>query len=127
MNESQLVRALTRLTGIATSRIEASGTSTAIDLKDYVGSVRVDFGAISVAGGTSPTIDLAVQTGATTGAMALISGGAFGQVTSIAQDQTLTFDTRAIDRYLNFAYTLGGTTAAFNLDIGVYGIKNRAT
>jgi|GEM_PF-2249697 len=123
MNDSQLVRALDRINIKALAKVDATGSSTAVDLKDYVGSIRIDLNAISLAGGTSPTLDLAVRTGALTTAMALVSGGAFTQVGNAASEQQKTFDLRELNRYVDVAYTLGGTTAAFDLHVVGHAIK----
>lgn len=114
MNDSQIARALTRLNVLALDRnITANGTtnSAAIDLKDYVGSLVLEFSAVSLGSGSSPTLDVAVRHGTTTSSMSEVSGGAFAQVTTARAQETIYLDTRTLNRYIDVAYTIGGSGA----------------
>lgn len=107
--------ALTRLNVMSNRKLTASLTTaeTGIDITKYQGVISLIFSAASVGAGTSPTLDIAVRTGATTAAMSEVTGYAFSQVTNASSDQTIGIDTRnsAFSKFIDLAVTVGGTGA----------------
>jgi len=103
----------------------ATGVGTAFDTKDYEGNARiiVHVGAVS---GTSPTLDLKIQSSAT-------SGGTYADVTAlngnpaqiVAADQVvyIDIDLDASQRFIKVSWTLGGTSPSFAIDSSFTGLK----
>lgn len=119
-----MVRALTRLSHLALTRsaVVGNATTTPLDMKDYVGTVKFDLNAISLSGGSSPVLDVQLRTGAASNAMAAVSGGAFTQVGNVMSDQAMLVDMRSLNRWVDFSYTVGGT-GTFACSITSHGVK----
>lgn len=91
-----------------------------VELGD-VGTLRLDL-TVSAASGTTPTLDVALQTskdaGVTDAAHAVAS---FTQKTAAAQTERKVFS--GLDRYARAVYTIGGTTPSFTFTLTGEGVR----
>ena len=105
---------------LTTTELEAADTfssgandGTGVDVSGLTGQVAVVLSATSAAG-TSPTLDVKLQTSATAdGTYADISGATFTQVTDAADStETITLDIDSIDTdFIRCVGTVGGTSS----------------
>lgn len=101
-----------------TSTVTGSG----VDIRDYIGSIKItqDVGTV---GGTSPTLDGKIQDSADNSTFADVSGATFTQVTSTGNQQSITLDTRSVQRYIRYVGTIAGTSPAFDMGASLVGKK----
>ncbi len=93
------------------SVVTATGTTTAVEIGDK-GTLRLLLTTASVTG-TSPTLDVAVQT-------SYDGSTGWTTVASFAQKTTATTERKqftGIDRFVRLSYTVGGTTPSFTVTV----------
>lgn len=122
MSDFNLGTLLNRIASLPNTKLTSSSTTTPIDIADYVGDIQFEMSATSLAG-SSPTLDIALRTGAASNAMAEVTGKTFTQVTNAISTQGMTVNTREVNKWIDFAYTLSGTGASFACAIIGHGIK----
>lgn len=115
-----LRQALDKLEAInfhATAARTATGNATGVDLQQYDGDVVLVLD--SAAGtGSSPTLDVKVQSSDTLGGTyADITGAAFTQVTGTASQQKLVISKDEARRFVRVVYTVGGSTPSFTFSV----------
>jgi hypothetical protein len=100
---------LTAILLLAPASRTATGTGTAVDMRDYTGRGHVLFNCAAAASGTSPTIDgkLRHSTDGTT--WADVTGATFTQVTTTGGVEGITVDCDQLRRYVEGYVTIGGT------------------
>lgn len=103
----------------------STGNGSAIDLLDYDGDVVIILDSAAAGAGTNPTLDIKVQSSATSnGTYADVSGAAFTQVTDAASRQKLVVNRDETARYIRIVYTIGGTNApSFTFSVNAVGVK----
>lgn len=103
----------------------ANANITAIDLSTYVGSVALVVNAGAATAGSSPTLDIYLQSGSeSNGANATNLNVSATQVTATNSHQVLTVDTRAAGKYLKIVKVIGGTSSpSFPLGLTIVGQK----
>lgn len=97
-------------------------TGTGVDLKDYIGSLKVtqDVGTV---GGTTPTLDGKIQESDDNSTFTDVTGLAFTQVTATGNQQSIAVDTRAVKRYIRYVGTIAGTAPTFDMGVSLVGKK----
>lgn len=100
----------------------STGNGTGVDLIDYDGDVV--FILDSAAGtGTTPTLDVTVESSADNSTFTAVSGAAFTRVTTTAGRQKLVISHDDAARYVRIVYTIGGTTPSFTFSVTAVGLK----
>lgn len=109
---------------LAPARATASANGSAVDIKDYVGKVKVVL-ATSAGGGTTPTLDVKLQESADgSSGWTDISGAAFTQVTDAADaTEAIGLNVDGVERYIRAVETLGGTSPTFDRSLTLFGRK----
>ncbi len=104
-------------------RIAASANGSGIDIRDYVGDMKVILSS-SAGGGTTPTLDVKLQDSADNSTFGDISGAAFTQVTDAADlTEAINIDADAVKRYVRVVETITGTSPTFDRAIVAVGVK----
>lgn len=124
MNEQIIGDALQVIEVVAPARKTASENGSAIDLRDYVGDVKVIL-STSAGGGTTPTLDVKLQESDATGSgFTDISGAAFTQVTDAADStEAIVISADSNKRYLRAVVTIDGTSPTFDMALVAVGLK----
>lgn len=124
MNEQIIGDALQVIEVVAPARKTASENGSAIDLRDYVGDVKVIL-STSAGGGTTPTLDVKLQESDATGSgFTDISGAAFAQVTDAADStEAIVISADSNKRYLRAVVTIDGTNPTFDMALVAVGLK----
>lgn len=101
----------------------ATGNGTAIDVQVLDGDLFLILD--SAAGtGTSPTLDVKIQSSDTSGGtFSDISGATFTQVTGTAFQQAITISKDEARRWIRVVYTIGGSTPSFTFSVNAVGVK----
>jgi hypothetical protein len=101
----------------------ATGNGTGIDVQTMDGDLFLVLD--SAAGtGTTPTLDIKVQSSDTSGGTyADIAGATFTQVTTTASQQAITISKDEAKRYIRVVYTVGGTSPSFTFSVNAVGVK----
>jgi hypothetical protein len=94
---------------LAAAARTATGTGTAVDMRDYTGIGHLLFNCSASASGTNPTIDAKLRHSTDGTTWADVTGTAFDQVTSTGGLQQLTVDCDQLRRYAEGYVTVGGT------------------
>lgn len=109
---------------VAPARKTATANGSGIDIRDYVGDLKVVLSS-SAGGGTAPTLDVKLQdSDSSGGTYADISGAAFTQVTgAAASTQSLTIDADAVKQFIRAVITIAGTSPTFDMALVAVGVK----
>lgn len=109
---------------IAPARKTATANGSAIDIREYVGDLKVVL-STSAGGGTSPTLNVKMQeSDASGGTYTDISGAAFTQVTGAADStEAITIRAGATKRYIRGVLTIAGTSPTFDMALVAVGVK----
>ena len=101
----------------------ATGNGTGIDVQTMDGDLFLILD--SAAGtGSSPTLDIKVQSSDTSGGTYTdITGATFTQVTGTASQQAITISKDEAKRYIRVVYTIGGTSPSFTFSVNAVGVK----
>lgn len=101
----------------------ATGNGTAIDLQLLDGDLELILD--SAAGtGTSPTLDVTVQSSDTSGGtFTTISGAAFTQVINAASQQAIVISKDEARRWIRIVHTIGGTSPSFTFSVNAIGVR----
>ena len=101
----------------------ATGNGTAVDFQVYDGDLMLILD--SAAGtGTTPTLDIKVQSSATSGGTyADITGATFTQVINAAGQQAIVISKDEANRWIRIVYTIGGTTPSFTFSVNGIGVR----
>ena len=101
----------------------ATGNGTGIDVQTMDGDLFLVLD--SAAGtGTSPTLDIKVQSSDTSGGTySDITGATFTQVTGTASQQAITISKDEAKRYIRVVYTISGTSPSFTFSVNAVGVK----
>ncbi len=94
----------------------AAGTATfvGVDLKDYIGEVKVVLHSTSPVADGSTTLQAALLHSAdNTTFVTWADAPTFSAITATTSTQTVSLDTRKTSRYVQFRHTITGTTATF--------------
>lgn len=96
---------------------------TAVDLQLYDGDLVLILD--SAAGtGTSPTLDVKVQSSDTSGGTYTdITGATFTQVINAASQQSITISKDEARRWIRIVGTIGGTTPSFTFSVNGVGVR----
>lgn len=86
-----------------------SGTSTEAGARHTLRNVLLD---VTAASGTGPTLDARVET--SRDGTTWYTAGTFGQKTGVSSERK---SFSGLDRYIRFAWTIGGTTPSFTFSI----------
>ena len=99
----------------------ATGTGTAVDVRQMVGLGTVILDA-AAGTGTTPTMALVVQDSAdgTTG-WAPVPGAAFANLTTVASVQRLAVNLGATRGFIRASWTIGGTTPSYQFSVSMLG------
>lgn len=104
----------------------ATLTGAAFNLQAYDGVVKIiqDIGVVS---GTNPTWAGKIQQSADgSTSWTDVTGATFTQVTASTNTQSIGVDTRAVQQYIRYIGTIGGTsTPTFNLAVEIVGLQRR--
>jgi len=112
----------------ATSTVTGAG----VDIQTWEGELYISLSADSASAGTSPTLDVKIQSSADNSTWADITGATFTQVTDTAgtaiaaedADGTITIQASDEARYIRAVGTIGGTsTPTFELCVIAFGRK----
>lgn len=123
MNITNLGDQLQGLNLKAIASINATGTSSAIDLQDYEGEVLIAVDVANVSG-TNPTLDFKLTECATSGGSYTdVASGGGTQVTTVASFQTISLNTDPMKQFVKLSYTLAGTNPVYLISAKIYGIK----
>lgn len=124
MNEQIIGDALQVIEVVAPARKTASENGSAIDLRDYVGDVKVIL-STSAGGGTTPTLDVKLQESDATGSgFTDISGAEFTQVTDAADStEAIVISADSNKRYMRAVLTIDGTSPTFDMALVAVGLK----
>lgn len=119
IHDSVTSKSLT-VSGTATSTI----TGAAVDVREYVGGMKV-VQAVGTVAGTTPTLDGKIQDSAdgSTG-WADVTGATFTQVTASTNNQMIEVQARASKRYIRYVGTIAGTSPDFDVAVIVVGLPN---
>jgi hypothetical protein len=90
----------------------ATANGTGLELADC-GTLRLDF-AVTAASGTTPTLDVKVQTSPDGTTWTDVSGGSFTQATGTTTQHKVISN---IDRYVRHVATIGGTSPSFTYSL----------
>jgi hypothetical protein len=108
---NSLLNAITSTLAVCLSRT-ASGTSEALDISNYEGTIEITLMAGAKTAGTNPTLDVKLQECDTDdGTPTDVYGGAFTQVTTVAGTQVKTLEKTKLKKFLFLNWTIGGTNA----------------
>lgn len=101
----------------------ATGNGTGIDVQQMDGDLFLILD--SAAGtGTTPTLDIKVQSSDTSGGTYTdITGATFTQVTGTASQQAITISKDEARRWIRVVYTVGGTSPSFTFSVNAVGVK----
>lgn len=101
----------------------ATGNGTGADVQARDGDLYLVLD--SAAGtGTSPTLDVTVESSDTLGGTyTAITGAAFTRVTTTASQQSLVISKDEARRFIRIVYTLGGTTPSFTFSVNAVGVN----
>jgi len=101
----------------------ATGNGTAVDVQARDGDLYLVLD--SAAGtGTTPTLDIKVQSSDTSGGTYTdITGATFTQVTGTASQQSITISKDEARRWIRVVYTIGGTTPSFTFSVNAVGVN----
>jgi hypothetical protein len=107
----------------ATAARTATGNGTAVDLQARDGDLYLVLD--SAAGtGTTPTLDIKVQSSDTSGGTyADITGATFTQVTTTASQQAIVISKDEVRRWIRVVYTVSGTTPSFTFSVNAVGVN----
>lgn len=107
----------------ATAARTATGSATGVDVQARDGDLFLILD--SAAGtGTSPTLDVTVESSDTLGgAYTAISGAAFTRVTNTASQQSLVISKDEARRFIRVTYTIGGSTPSFTFSVSAVGVN----
>ena len=107
----------------ATAARTATGNGTAVDLQARDGDLYLVLD--SAAGtGTTPTLDIKVQSSDTSGGTyADITGATFTQVTTTASQQAIVISKDEVRRWIRVVYTVSGTTPSFTFSVNALGVN----
>lgn len=105
--------------------VTSTSTGSGIDVRDYVGRIAVILDSGAASAGTSPTLNVKIQSSADNSTFADISGATFTQVTDAAASfQQIAIDVDSTARYIRAVGTVGGTsTPTFTYSVTGYGAK----
>lgn len=117
---------LTAATLIQKHALVAAGTATfaGVDLKDYIGEVKVILASFSPVGDGSTTLTVDLLESADNSTFATWAARpTFSPITATTSLQTVSLDTRATKRYVQGRHTVTGTTATFTHSLILVGRK----
>lgn len=97
-------------------------TTSAVDLKEYLGKIAV-IQQVGTVSGTSPTLDGKIQDSADGSTGWTDISVTATQVTASNSQQVLSVDTRVARRYIRYVGTIAGTTPSFTMGIVLVGQK----
>lgn len=102
--------------------VSASANGASVDIKDYVGNLKImlDAGAGT---GTTPTLLASVQDSPDNVTFTDVPLMDFTLLTTVASIQSLVLNTDAVNRYIRIALTLTGTTPAYPVSVQGVGVK----
>jgi hypothetical protein len=101
----------------------ATGNGTGIDVQTMDGDMFLVLDS-AAGSGTTPTLDIKVQSSDTSGGTyADIAGATFTQVTTTASQQAITISKDEAKRYIRVVYTVGGTSPSFTFSVNAVGVK----
>jgi len=118
MNLQSMIGNLSIVETLAPARKTASENGSAIDTSDYTGTAKFVL-VSSAGGGTSPTLNVKVQTSAdgSTG-WADVSGAAFTQLTDAADvTDSIDVDIDNVSVFVRVVTTIGGTSPTFDCSV----------
>lgn len=101
-------------TGVTT---DANATGASVDLMDEVGNIVNAVQVVGVRTGTSPTLNTKMQESTDGTTWTDVTGGAFTQVTTSSQSETIAF--KPTKRYVRSTGTTGGTSPVFPATVTV--------
>lgn len=106
----------------ALSTLSASGASAGVQLGALTGSQRLWAAAMTTAapGGTTPTLDLTVESDGADDFASATTRASFTQMTGRAQEM-ISDDGAVTDDWWRFAWTVGGTTPSFPI-VAAFGV-----
>jgi hypothetical protein len=117
---------LTELKLLTAAAVAANTNSSTIDLQPYQGTVKVILNIGQSTAGTSPTLDVQLQTSDVDTAANYVAFSNYTQATNVSF-QSAGVDTRAAKRYLRAVSTIGGTNSpSFPVSIQAVGFKKYA-
>lgn len=125
MNIDYLADVGTLLSLVPAQSIAATANGTGVDISNYQGNAAVILDAGAATAGSSPTLNVKLQSSAdnSTG-WTDVTGGAFTQVTTVAGVQKLVIQPRNLNKYLRAVSTIGGTSSpAFPAAVHFLGLK----
>lgn len=107
----------------ATAARTSTGNATGVDVQAYDGDIVLVLD--SAAGtGTTPTLDVKIQSSDTLGGTyGDITGATFTQVTTTASQQKLVISKDEARRFLRVVYTVAGSTPSFTFSVNGVGAK----
>jgi len=109
---------------LAPVRRTATATGDAIDLRDYVGDLKVIL-STSAGGDTDHTLNVKLTECDTSGGTyADVSGAVFTEVTDAADStESITVNVDGLKRYVKAVATIAGTSPTFDMSLVAVGMK----
>jgi len=109
---------------LAPIRRTATATGSAIDLRDYVGDIKVIL-STSAGGGADHTLNVKLTECDTSGgSYTNVAGAAFTEVTNAADaTESLTVSADSLKRYVKAVATIAGTEPTFDMALVAVGVK----
>jgi hypothetical protein len=109
---------------LAPIRRTATATGSAIDLRDYVGDIKVIL-STSAGGGADHTLNVKLTECDTSGGSYTdVAGAAFTEVTNAADaTESLTVSADSLKRYVKAVATIAGTEPTFDMALVAVGVK----
>lgn len=110
---------------IESGEYTSTETGTGIDMSLYEGMAVVVLNSSAKTAGTSPTLDVKLQSDpAVGGSYADISGATFAQVTTVAGCEAIAINVSNCSAFVRAIGTIGGTdTPTFDFGVTIYGVK----
>lgn len=109
--------------------VTSTSTGSGIDVTNYRGRINVSLDSGAASAGSSPTLDVKLQSSADDSTYADISGATFTQVTDAsASFQTISVDVDSLPKYIRAVGTVGGTsTPTFAYSVTGYGVTRTSS
>lgn len=100
----------------------ASADGSGVDIRDYVGKLKIILDA-AAGTGTTPTLDVKLQESADNTTFNDIAGAVFTQVITAASLQSIGVSVDPAKRYIRAVATIAGGTPSFSFSVNAVGQK----
>ena len=117
---------LQETTAYAPAAVSADGQGAAVDLQDYIGTVKLIVTIDNTGGDADETIDITVQESSDNAVSDAYTATSYvtTQVEDDSSIQYIDIDTRNVERYIRLDIDVGGTTPVYSVAAAIVGYKN---